>query len=828
LVAVVSAIMVASLLSVFEPRIAGADSGETSLTFDSDTGDFIARGVDQTWVPADGTFYAESRFPGTVEVDFEDRPDTWWSLSFAAPRGAPLVAGPYENAAIYPHQSPARAGLDISGSGRGCATITGRFDVLEAVYGADGTVVRFAADFEQHCEGAGPALRGSIRYHASATFPPPPDDDGDGVANTLDNCDLTANPGQADADRDGQGDACDPEVTNTWLRLDSDPGDFVGQGVHRTWYPIDGSFLFQATQRQGEVYLSYDGDSEASWSLQLAAPVGEELVPGPYEGATRYPFQSPTKPGLDVFGGDVKGCNTLTGRFDVLEAVFASDGSVERFAADFEQHCEGEVPALRGSVRYHASATFPPPPDDDGDGITNTVDNCVGLANVTQADGDRDGLGDACDPTVSNSWISFDGDAGESIGLGLARIWYPLDGSFEAEHSQGRVSIHFDGGQDWWELTFEAPNEDPLAPGAFEGATIAHQNPPTEPGIAVFGSGRGCSTVTGRFDVLEAVYATDGSIERFAADFEQHCEGNVPALRGSVRYQASSGFPPPPDADTDGVPDASDNCPSTANQSQGDADGDGTGDACQASPAPPTPQRPPVVHPAPPPVDNASGAGGFCANVPGSADPFIDDNGTTFEPLIECLAHSGITTGGPGGGPANRYGPDLVVTRGQMASFIARELDAAKRLETGAGLATLAPFDGSNKFTDVPAGNAHLEAINRLARAGIALGGPGGRPNREFGPDIPVTRAQMASFLNRGNRSLTGVTLTSTTDRFSDDDGDPHEANINGIAAAGITVGDGYGSYDPHRIVTRGQMAAFLVRHLVRLEATGYIRALAP
>ena len=62
--------------------------------------------------------------------------------------------------------------------------------------------------------------------------------------------------------------------------------------------------------------------------------------------------------------------------------------------------------------------------------------------------------------------------------------------------------------------------------------------------------------------------------------------------------QADVTPPPPPDADNDGVPDASDNCPAVANADQADADHDGVGDACD------TPDDPP-----PPPAPDADGDG---------------------------------------------------------------------------------------------------------------------------------------------------------------------------------------------------------------------------
>ena len=76
-------------------------------------------------------------------------------------------------------------------------------------------------------------------------------------------------------------------------------------------------------------------------------------------------------------------------------------------------------------------------------------------------------------------------------------------------------------------------------------------------------------------------------------------------------------------------------------------------------------------------------------------------------------------------------------------------------------------------------------------------------------PNAPVTRGQMAAFLDRG------LSLPSTsTDYFSDDNGTTFETNINRLAASGITKGCTPTTFCPSADVTRGQMAAFLVRAL--------------
>ena len=85
-----------------------------------------------------------------------------------------------------------------------------------------------------------------------------------------------------------------------------------------------------------------------------------------------------------------------------------------------------------------------------------------------------------------------------------------------------------------------------------------------------------------------------------------------------------------------------------------------------------------------------------------------------------------------------------------------------------------------------------------------------------FCPDRQVTRGQMAAFLVRALE----LSAQGSVD-FIDDDGSVFEADIEKLATAGITYGCNPPSnnrFCPDRQVTRGQMAAFLVRALDTLS----------
>jgi hypothetical protein len=143
----------------------------------------------------------------------------------------------------------------------------------------------------------------------------------------------------------------------SFLAFTSDPEDWVGQGDSRTFTSADGRlYQYMADASTfGTLFDGYDGISRAS--LHLRAPSGQLLVPGAYENATRFQVGDPSLPQLD-FSYDHRGCNIITGRFDVLESTYGPYNYIQKFHATFEQHCEGSTAATYGEVQV----VNPPPP----------------------------------------------------------------------------------------------------------------------------------------------------------------------------------------------------------------------------------------------------------------------------------------------------------------------------------------------------------------------------------------------------------------------------------------------------------------------------------
>ena len=128
-----------------------------------------------------------------------------------------------------------------------------------------------------------------------------------------------------------------------------------------------------------------------------------------------------------------------------------------------------------------------------------------------------------------------------------------------------------------------------------------------------------------------------------------------------------------------------------------------------------------------------------------------------------------------------------------MAAFLVRSLNL--------------PASSANTFTDDDSSIFEAD-IGALAAAGITKGcNP--PANTRYCPDDPVTRGEMAAFLGRG------FTLpASDVDAFTDDEASVFEADIDALAASGITKGCTATEFCPDDPVARDQMASFLTRAL--------------
>ena len=160
---------------------------------------------------------------------------------------------------------------------------------------------------------------------------------------------------------------------------------------------------------------------------------------------------------------------------------------------------------------------------------------------------------------------------------------------------------------------------------------------------------------------------------------------------------------------------------------------------------------------------------------------------------VETLYQNGVT-GGCSNNP-RMYCAGNPVTRAEMAVFLLRALGI-----------TPPPASGT-RFTDVPASYWAAASIEKLADLGITTGCTA----NSFCPDSPVLRDEMAVFLLRAKGIFTPPPASGT--RFTDVPAGFWAADfIENLADLNITTGCTANTYCPANMVTRDQMAVFLVR----------------
>ncbi|MEV4512080.1 hypothetical protein AB0K00_24315 [Dactylosporangium sp. NPDC049525] len=174
----VAVVVAAGLLGPVQ--IAHAQEASAAIiTMTSDPGDAVGLGQGYELSRAAGDQITFSfRNDGILYMTVQTAGGQQWGLDFSAPAGQQLRPGVYANAVGRGPTAPGVPGMNVSGLGRGCNTLTGSFTIENLV---PGPVAYYAPNlnylqsldlsFEQHCDGLEPALRGHIHI---AEPPAPP------------------------------------------------------------------------------------------------------------------------------------------------------------------------------------------------------------------------------------------------------------------------------------------------------------------------------------------------------------------------------------------------------------------------------------------------------------------------------------------------------------------------------------------------------------------------------------------------------------------------------------------------------------------------------
>lgn len=297
-----------------------------------------------------------------------------------------------------------------------------------------------------------------------------------------------------------------PPAVPSFIRLESDAGDYIGAG---RWMEYTQAIAVLAVSLSSNIIrISVKGDQR--WEGEFAAPSGSPMQVGTYNNATRYPFNG-QGPGLSWMG-EARGCGSVAGYF-ILDSLTQVSGVLTGVDLRFEQRCEGGIPALRGTIHWRA------------DDPTRPAGPVLPVpANLWKPD-------PAFVP-ASGPFVLLASDPGDWVGQGNFQVFTGPTSPVTLLSSGTKITVYAGG---YFGEFVTMLGTVPLTAGYYGNLMRSPFHNPARGGLSWAGNGRGCNTLTGWFAIDRIVYVATTMTE-VEMRFEQHCDGLVPALRGAIRW----------------------------------------------------------------------------------------------------------------------------------------------------------------------------------------------------------------------------------------------------------------------------------------------------
>lgn len=157
----------------------------------------------------------------------------------------------------------------------------------------------------------------------------------------------------------------------------SEPGDFVGEGLTYHYDTAAGTVFTATSDAYGAIRVEYHGPTGDGGTLAFLPPTNQLFTVG-----TTYAVDPNVMEPTMRVNINYRGCGFMRGWFTVEDIAYLPDGSLDRFAASFEQHCNGAFEALRGRIALDVAPSGPPLTVTQQLKATGTVVKSTGIATV--------------------------------------------------------------------------------------------------------------------------------------------------------------------------------------------------------------------------------------------------------------------------------------------------------------------------------------------------------------------------------------------------------------------------------------------------------------